>query len=1435
MLNKLTQPIVRTVHTGARRLPAAFVSALLLILLVVQTVLAVNPPPVQIYYIPLPENQIYSALKSIYPSRNICTPSNDVTSPIRAYVSISIIGAGTIVYYDHWEDGFEVDISQPKQATTQIWGDANPANGAPPGFAGDLLDPDSVIILTNLVDINNMAAIDFDGGDKIGASRPIAMSRAHWSDNTATLLAGSVEIYDTTAWGTFFRAPVGENVVYNSINEYAGLAVMAAEDGTVVNIDTDGNGTVDVTVTLDQGESHLVDGDILAGASVSASQPVQTVLITGDVCETYESRWYGLAPVDTWGNDYYSPVNSYIATIGTTVFLYNPHATALAVSWETTAGAQAVVNVPANGVGTAVMPTTASGAHFFTADQRPFYAVGAYGSTNPNTGANSRADWGFALLPETQLTYQTIIGWGPGRDPTSAVNPGENGSPVWVMPVPPNGSNAAIEICVDYDGDGAGALTDSFGFHYDTLLTLNPLQNAKVFDPDGDQSALVLYVCDGSAAQLAAAWGQDAATASPAEPGLDLGTTAPPASTFVAGKSATLVGDANGNGLAEPGDSIRYDVIVRNASRVPLGSVRVSDTVPVHTTYVLNSASFNNGASTATIADGVLTPFPLDEGGVDLGAMPVRGVYTVTFSVRINNPLPDNVTLVTNRAFVTVDGETVEPEVDTPINRTAGVVIKKFTNGVDADSPTGPLITAGGPVTWTYIVTNTGDLSLPTVTVTDNVAGVTPVRIGGDGNSNNILDAGEVWLYQATGIAISGQYANIGTVTAIPTGRPAVGDNDPSHYFGGTPAIAVAKTASAALVRPGTPVSYTYVVSNTGNLPLANVTVSDDKCAAVTPVQSGVFNIGDVNANNLLDVAEQWRFTCVTPLAVDTRNVATTTGQDPISRTVTATDTATVDVINPAIQLDKSVIPTTVGVGGVVTYSFVITNIGDSPLVTVTLSDDLCSPLHYLDGDNPVDGVMAPGEAWRYQCSRALQIDTTNVATVTAVDLLGGPVNDTDDAFVNVLAPAIALSKTPSATAVISGTPVLYTFVVTNVGESVLATVQLTDNKCSPLSFAGGDPQSDNLLNPGEVWTYLCTSVIYSDTLNVATVSGIDPFGTVVSDTAEAFVDVPIIYFPIIMVPPKECPPPDGCPLPVNELKGLAVHDGSKQLFVTSRADDRLVRVDLTDFETFTDTTTGDQPWGVAVLPAANRVYVASYGSGDVQVYDTVTMQRLATIPVGGEPSLIKALPALDTVFVLVRATSEVAIIQGTTLVQKISAGGSGPFGLAIDPVNNYVYVANRDSAHFATLYQEGGQWQFKSNVVLEDGRQLFGIDYDPTTNLLYSIYTFKNGDGSWYLDVWKPSLTQQWGKERTVTLYEVGSSSLPNIGGVGIVVSPATHNVYVANTLVGTVTIIDGLTGNRKENIATAGDPFAIVRSEAGVIYIGLRGPGRVITLQDE
>ena len=42
---------------------------------------------------------------------------------------------------------------------------------------------------------------------------------------------------------------------------------------------------------------------------------------------------------------------------------------------------------------------------------------------------------------------------------------------------------------------GWAALTDPQGNNYDQLLTLTPFQSAKIFDSDGDQTAMVIYVC----------------------------------------------------------------------------------------------------------------------------------------------------------------------------------------------------------------------------------------------------------------------------------------------------------------------------------------------------------------------------------------------------------------------------------------------------------------------------------------------------------------------------------------------------------------------------------------------------------------------------------------------------------------------------------------------------------------------------------------------------------------------------------------------------------------------------------------------------------------------------------------------------------------------------------------------------------------------------
>ena len=106
----------------------------------------------------------------------------------------------------------------------------------------------------------------------------------------------------------------------------------------------------------------------------------------------------------------------------------------------------------------------------------------------------------------------------------------------------------------------------------------------------------------------------------------------------------------------------------------------------------------------------------------------------------------------------------------------ASVRIKKATNGQDADNAPGPTVPVGSTVTWTYVVTNTGNVPLSGVTVVDNPNGSVPCPKAS-------LAAGESMTCTTTGVAIAGQYRNVGTVTATWTAG-SVSDADASHYFG---------------------------------------------------------------------------------------------------------------------------------------------------------------------------------------------------------------------------------------------------------------------------------------------------------------------------------------------------------------------------------------------------------------------------------------------------------------------------------------------------------------------------------------------------------------------------------------------------------------------------------------------------------------------------
>ena len=243
-----------------------------------------------------------------------------------------------------------------------------------------------------------------------------------------------------------------------------------------------------------------------------------------------------------------------------------------------------------------------------------------------------------------------------------------------------------------------------------------------------------------------------------------------------------------------------------------------------------------------------------------------------------------------------------------------GIHIEKVTNGSD-----GPYIHVGDPVTWTYTVTNTGNVPLHDVAVTDNKPGVTPAATVqgaeddypgkniGDTNGDGKLDTTETWIFTASGTAVAGLYENTGDADGKGPADDPVNDDDTSSYFGSNPGIDIDKitidgsqSGDALVIQIGNEITWRYTVTNTGNVPLHDVDVTDNQ-AGVTPepVLQGLFddhpfkNIGDLNGDDKLDLGEIWIFEASgTAVGGSYINTGRADGKGPVDDAVFATDSS---------------------------------------------------------------------------------------------------------------------------------------------------------------------------------------------------------------------------------------------------------------------------------------------------------------------------------------------------------------------------------------------------------------------------------------------------------------------------------------------------------------------------------------------------------------
>jgi uncharacterized repeat protein (TIGR01451 family) len=464
---------------------------------------------------------------------------------------------------------------------------------------------------------------------------------------------------------------------------------------------------------------------------------------------------------------------------------------------------------------------------------------------------------------------------------------------------------------------------------------------------------------------------------------------------------------------------------------------------------------------------------------------------------------------------------------------------------------------SGTQVTYAYVASNSGatafegPLDRDEWMLDDRCSPVT--YVGGDTGDDSILGIGEAWTYQCTS-TIDVDTENTATVTGTPfipasdqsgpkqTGEP-MEDTDTAEVEVIVKDIDITKTASAPggvmkdgvlLVPIGTDVTYTYEVdSGDATVPMQVLDITDDTCS---PVE---YQSGDTNESGTVDPGETWIYTCSNTFRAVTTvtNTVVVTALEPIVGGIsTDTDKATVSSYQGGITITKKPSEQVVEKGAPVTYTYVVTNIGTVQLTDVSAVDDKCAPLLATSGGS---GVLKPGDQWTYQCTTGLQQDTTNVADATGTTPAGGKVTGSTSATVLVvggrLNPAIAVTKTASATDVRPGGRVAYTYNVTNTGTMPLADIRVTDDRCSDVSYVSGDDNGDGLLTnavnegwPDETWVYTCSTTLRQNTTNTVTAVG-SPWdngkvvGKDVSSQAQARVTVTKPKAPIKVKPAKRC------------------------------------------------------------------------------------------------------------------------------------------------------------------------------------------------------------------------------------------------------------------------------------------------------------------------
>ncbi|WP_434166568.1 DUF7507 domain-containing protein [Bacillus thuringiensis] len=573
-------------------------------------------------------------------------------------------------------------------------------------------------------------------------------------------------------------------------------------------------------------------------------------------------------------------------------------------------------------------------------------------------------------------------------------------------------------------------------------------------------------------------------------------------STQVNNATVTMAKAVDKN-FADIGDTLTYTVSFTGTGNTNANNVIFTDVIPTGTTFVLNSLTI----------DGTTQVGANPANGVNIGSLPTGTTKNVSFQVVVNTIPTSNV--VSNGSSASYQ-YTVNPSqspvtknissnlVSTQINN-ANVTLTKSTNKQFA--------TIGETISYTILITNSGNAAANNVQLTDplpNGTILTPGTVTLNGVLQNVdslvalpigtIPGGATFTlsFQVTVINITAQNPIINNAFAsyiytVNPSLPPTSKTANSNSVTSTIRLAnlhVNKSVDKTFAEVGDVLTYTFALTNDGNVAANNVLLSDSIANGTAFVPNSVIvnsvtqpgvtpasiNIGSINANTTITASFQVVITSIpnpNPIsnsASISYNFIVDPNTSPVSKNTTSTTTFT-QVNDANVISAKTVDRAFATVGDILTYTVTLTNAGsvsaDSPTFVDTNPDGTTFiPNTFLingvlqNNADPNIGVPLPSIAANGSLTVSYQVTVTSLPTQnptlnsssTQYSFILNPgdpptietsVSNTVSTQINLA--NVVIVKEADLTIADVGQPITYTISLANLGNTTANNVIVTD------------------------------------------------------------------------------------------------------------------------------------------------------------------------------------------------------------------------------------------------------------------------------------------------------------------------------------------------------------------------------------------------------